>query len=384
MTCFLGGNLFQISSKIGWIGKVARAIAVVPPHLSQNIKKSPLFFAHTIRQNVHMIKRLHTILNQIRQTSIAVIGDVILDEYLIGTTTRLSREAPVPVLEFASRKLIAGGAGNPSANLSALGAKVYQIGVVGDDEFASSLRHILSENAIDVGGIITDKDRPTTVKTRIMAQMGLRFPQQVARLDRLSRIAISDTIQNQLIGALSGQLSTINAVLCSDYHGGLLMSALVDKIRNLAEGKWLTADAQGELDKYRGFDVVKCNADEAQTALGISLANHDDFAHAAQTLQKRLELRGGMIITRGGDGMTIAQADGAIHHIPAPHVTDVYDTVGAGDTTIAMLTGALCAGASYLEAGKLANIASGLVVRRVGNYAPPPSEIIAELDLNEG
>lgn len=331
-----------------------------------------------------MIKRLHTILNQIQQTNIAVIGDVILDEYLIGTTTRLSREAPVPVLEFASRKLIAGGAGNPSANLSALGAKVYQIGVVGDDEFAESLRHILRDQNMDITGIITDSSRPTTVKTRIMAQMGLRFPQQVARLDRLSRQPISDEIQARLITHIRAQLSHLNAVLCSDYHGGLLTSALVEHIRKLADDKLLTADAQGELDKYRGFDVVKCNADEAQTVLGMTLSSHDDFAHASKMLLHRLNLRGGMVITRGGDGMTIAHITGDVYHIPAPHVTDVYDTVGAGDTTIAMLTGALCTGATYFEAGKLANIASGLVVRRVGNYAPPPSEIMNELDSDEG
>jgi rfaE bifunctional protein kinase chain/domain len=320
-----------------------------------------------------------TILKKISTSHIMVIGDVILDEYLIGNSTRISREAPVPVLEFASRKLIAGGAGNPSANLVALGAHVAQIGVVGDDDFAQNLRHILQAEKIDITGILTDPTRPTTVKTRIMAQMGLRFPQQVARLDRLSREPISESIENSLMGVISAHMPRMNAVLCSDYHGGLLTSSLVDKIRTSAGDKWLTADAQGQLDKYHGFDVVKCNADEAQSALGMSLSTHDDFAHAAKTLVHRLGLRGGMVITRGGDGMTIAEAGGEVHHIRAPHVTDVYDTVGAGDTAIAMLTGALCAGATYPQAGKLANIASGLVVRRVGNYAPSPQEIIDEL-----
>ncbi|MDX2077027.1 MAG: bifunctional ADP-heptose synthase [bacterium] len=318
------------------------------------------------------------ILEKISTSHIMVIGDVILDEYLIGNSTRLSREAPVPVLEFTSRKLIAGGAGNPSANLSALGAHVYQIGVVGGDEFASPLRQILQDEKIDISGIITDPTRPTTVKTRIMAQMGLRFPQQVARLDRLSRKPVSDDIETTLMGVIADKLPQMNAILCSDYHGGLLTPSLVEKIRMSGGDKLLTADAQGELDKYRGFDVVKCNADEAQSALGGVLSTHDDFAHAAKTLQNRLNLRGGMVITRGGDGMTIAQATGEVHHIPAPAVTDVYDTVGAGDTAIALLTGALCVGGTYLQAGKLANIASGLVVRRVGNYAPSAQEIITE------
>ena len=330
-----------------------------------------------------MTKHLHTILHQIKNSHIAVIGDVILDEYLIGNATRMSREAPVPVLEFTSRKLIAGGAGNPSANLAVLGADVYQIGVVGDDEFAPALKQILTDKNIHIGGIITDTSRPTTVKTRIMAQMGLRFPQQVARLDRLSRQPISETIQTAIVNFISAQLPYLHAVLCSDYHGGLLTSALVDSIRTIARDKILTADAQGELTKYHNFDVVKCNADEAQNALGISLKTDPDFARAAQALHQSLNLRGAMVITRGGDGMTIAQANGEHHHIPAPHVTDVYDTVGAGDTTIAVLTGALCVGANYTQAGMLANIASGLVVRRVGNYTPSIAEIIAELDQDE-
>jgi rfaE bifunctional protein kinase chain/domain len=330
-----------------------------------------------------MNEQLHTILHHIKNSHIAVIGDVIVDEYLIGNATRISREAPVPVLEFASRKLIVGGASNPSANLATLGAQVSQMGVVGDDDFASALRQLLTEKTIDIRGIITDSTRPTTVKTRIMAQMGLRFPQQVARLDRLSRQPISPTIQNAIIGQLSAQLASIHAVLCSDYHGGLLTPALVDAIRDIAGDKLLTADAQGEFDKYHGFDVVKCNADEAQHALALSLETDTDFAHAASRLCQSLNLRGGMVITRGGDGMTIAQATGEVHHIPAPHVTDVYDTVGAGDTTIALLTGTLCAGATYPQAGLLANIASGLVVRRVGNYTPSVAEIIAELDRDE-
>jgi len=321
----------------------------------------------------------YALVKKISTSHIMVIGDVILDEYLIGNSTRISREAPVPVLEFALRKLIAGGAGNPSANLVALGARVAQIGVVGEDDFAENLRHILQAENIDISGILTDPTRPTTVKTRIMAQMGLRFPQQVARLDRLSREPISDSIENALMGVILVHMPHMNAVLCSDYHGGLLTPSLVDKIRAGAGDKLLTADAQGQLDKYHGFDVVKCNADEAQSALGLSLSAHDDFAHAAKTLVNRLGLRGGMVITRGGDGMTIAQAGGEVHHIRAPHVTDVYDTVGAGDTAIALLTGALCVGATYPQAGKLANIASGLVVRRVGNYAPSPQEIIDEL-----
>lgn len=304
-----------------------------------------------------------------------VIGDVILDEYLIGQATRMSREAPVPVLEFESRRLIPGGAANPAVNIAALGAQALQVGVIGADDFGTQLCDLLNGHHINTDGIVTDPDRPTTVKTRIMAQMGLRFPQQVARLDRLSRDPVPQEIEGQLCAFVETHLDKIDALLFSDYHGGLLTSSLINQLRDKAEGHLLTADAQGELDKYVGFHVVKCNADEARKALERPLHSDADFAQAATELREKLNLQGGMVITRGGDGATVSQADGKTFHSPAPAVTDVYDTVGAGDTAIAVLTLALSAGGDYAQAAALANYASGLVVRRVGNYAPSADEL---------
>jgi rfaE bifunctional protein kinase chain/domain len=308
---------------------------------------------------------------------ILVIGDVILDEYLIGKTTRLSREAPVPVLEFESRQLIPGGAANPAANIVALGSTAIQIGVIGEDPAASHLRRILQERGIHTDSLLVDTSRPTTVKMRIMAQMGLRFPQQVARLDTLSRDPISESVEEQISASIEKQLNGINAVLLSDYHTGLLTPSLIKRIRQLAQnaGVLLTADSQGELDKYTGFELVKCNADDARDYLRRPLDTDADFADAAQELYQTLQLTGGMVITRGGEGATIATSNGKAFHCPAPAVTDVYDTVGAGDTAIAVLTLAVSAGASCIEATVLANYASGLVVRRVGNYAPKPDEL---------
>jgi bifunctional ADP-heptose synthase (sugar kinase/adenylyltransferase) len=157
----------------------------------------------------------------------------------------------------------------------------------------------------------------------------------------------------------------------------MLTPFLVEHIRNIATAHnvLLTADAQGNFDKYSGFALVKCNAAEASIALEHDLDTDDDFADAAKTLCKKLALTGGMVITRGGDGATLATADDDVHQCPAPSVTDVFDTVGAGDTAIAVITLALCSGATYPDAVTLANYASGLVVRRVGNYAPPPHEL---------
>lgn len=308
---------------------------------------------------------------------VLVVGDVFLDEYLIGRATRLSREAPVPVLEFESRQLIPGGAANPAANIVALGSTAVQVGVIGSDTAATTLRQVLQARGIDTRHLVVDSGRPTTVKTRILAQMGLRFPQQVARLDVLSREPLAAAVERQVRAAIDQQIGAVEAVLLSDYHVGLLKPGLVASIRKLAlaAGALLAADAQGELDKYAGFAVVKCNADEARSYLRRDLRGDGDFADAAQTLCRALKLTGGMVITRGADGATVATAGGQAAHCPAPAVTDVFDVVGAGDTAIAVITLAAAAGAPYVTAAALANYASGLVVRRVGNYAPTPAEL---------
>jgi D-glycero-beta-D-manno-heptose-7-phosphate kinase len=310
---------------------------------------------------------------------VLVIGDLILDEYLTGTATRMSREAPIPVLEFEARRLIPGGAANPAANIAALGSRTFQIGVVGADEPGQQLTELLAARGIDTGGLIIDPQMTTTVKTRIMAQMGLRFPQQVARLDRVARRTPNGELQARIVEHIQGRIDSVAAVLFSDYHVGLITPGLIEAVRGAAGDALLTADAQGELIKYTGFDLVKCNADEARQHLRRELTSHDDFAQAAAELVRELRLRGAMVITRGAAGATLATADGPTAHCPAPAVSDVYDTVGAGDTAIAVLTLAVIAGASYAEAAALANYASGLVVRRVGNHAPTPDELIHAL-----
>lgn len=326
-----------------------------------------------------MNEHLTPLISRLAHHRIIVIGDLILDEYLTGTAARLSREAPIPVLEFESRRIIPGGAANPAANIAALGSHALQVGVTGSDEFAESLKNLLAERGIDTSGVLTDSDRPTTVKTRIMAHMGLRFPQQVARMDRLSRQPISQHIEQHIVEYVCRSQSASEAILFSDYHGGLITPPLVRLIRESAKNLILAADAQGELDKYHGFTLMKCNADEARAYLRRPLTTNTDFEAAAQEICETLELSGAMVITRGADGATLATTTGETAHCPAPAVTDVYDTVGAGDTAVAVLTLAVCSGASYQDAVILANYASGIVVRRVGNYAPTPEELIAAI-----
>jgi rfaE bifunctional protein kinase chain/domain len=306
---------------------------------------------------------------------ILVIGDVILDEYITGSTTRLSREAPIPVLEFESRQIIPGGAANPAVNITALGSTALQLGLIGADAAGDTLRESLQSQGIDPAHLVIDPDRPTTVKLRILAQMGLRFPQQVARLDTLSREPVNGKIATEMLQRYDALLPSVDAVLVSDYHGGLLTPSLVQAIREHSKGTLLTVDAQGQLDKYRGYGVVKCNAADAESHLSRDLNTDADFAAAARELLDTLQVTRAVVITRGREGATLASVAGPVRHCPAATVHDVYDVVGAGDTAIAVLTLALAAGADDEAALTLANYASGIVIQRVGNYSPSPEEL---------
>ena len=308
--------------------------------------------------------------------TVLVIGDVMLDEYVTGKPTRMSREAPVPVLELESRRYIAGGSANPAANIVSFGSRAIQVGVIGEDDAGTRLVQILEDQGIDAGGLIRCADRPTTVKTRILAQMGLRFPQQVTRIDTLTRRAIDEDTESQIVAFAESRIDTLDAVLLSHYHGGLLTPALVQKVRDLCRqsGVLISADVQGKFATFGGLDVIKCNADDAQRYLNQELTSDDDFSRAAVELSGALEISRAAIITRGSDGATVA-CDGEIQHCPAPSVSDVFDTVGAGDTAIATTTLAMAGGAAAADAVMLANFASGIVVRHPGNYAPTPAEL---------
>lgn len=318
-----------------------------------------------------------TLIQGFAQQQIAVIGDVILDEYLIGTATRMSREAPIPVLELTERRFIAGGAANPSANITALGARAVQISVIGQDAAGDQLRAALVAQAIDDSGLIVMSGRATPVKTRIMAQMGLRFPQQVARIDTLPASDPDTDTRHALTQQVQHAVTQVGALLFSDYRGGVLNQAWIQHLRHHTSAVLLTADTQGNLAHYDGFNLVKCNAADMQTILGRLLTDESDYEQALRGLAADLHLEA-LVVTRGPDGASL-YSDGQYARLAAPEIRDVFDTVGAGDTFIAVATLARLAGAGWTQAVQLANIASGIVIQHVGNYTPTQTELMAAL-----
>ncbi|MBA3945545.1 MAG: ribokinase [Herpetosiphonaceae bacterium] len=317
-------------------------------------------------------------LQQLTQPRVLVVGDVVLDEYLFGTATRLSREAPIPVLEFERRLVLPGGAANPAHNIAALGAPVMLGSVVGDDPEGRQLLDLLTTAGVEPRCVLIDPTRPTTVKTRIVTEGLLRFPQQIARIDRISRTPIHPRIGASLGALLCNEAVCVEAVLCSDYLSGLLTPELVAQL--IAECRahkvLVTVDAQGELAKYRGASLLRCNNHEAQHHLGRTLLSEDDFRDACEAMLHELEVEL-LIVTRGSAGLSIRGHDLPYTHIPSRRV-EVADTTGAGDTFIAVMTLALAAGWQPVEAADLANHAAGLVVRRFGNAVLTLADLLTE------
>ncbi len=328
-----------------------------------------------------MAAKLKNSVERLAQKTVLVVGDVILDEYITGRATRMSREAPVPVLELESTRYIAGGAANPAANIVALGSRAMQIGAIGADNNGARLLRVLDDRGIDSAGVITCADRPTTVKTRVMAQMGLRFPQQVTRIDTIMREPIAASAEAQIVDFARKIIGALDAVLLSQYHGGLLTPTLLKRIRELCQQRsvLLTADVQGKFARFAEVDVVKCNAADAARQLNRELATDADFRAAADSLHRQFAVRRATIVTMGNRGAALATAAGTTI-CPSPVVSDVFDTVGAGDTAIAVITLALAAGLDAEQSVLLSNHASGIVVRHLGNYAPSPAELLGSMN----
>jgi rfaE bifunctional protein kinase chain/domain len=315
-------------------------------------------------------------LPRLRGRRIVVVGDVFLDEYVVGRATRLSREAPIPVLEFERRFYLPGGAANPSSNVVALGGVARQVGVVGDDEAGQQLLQQLRDAGIDATGVVTDPSRPTTTKTRIVAQGTLRFPQQLARIDHLHRRPVGEDVEGTLIGHLETLVPQADAVLVSDYRTGVVSEAVVAAVLDVARrhDRLVTVDSQGNLHKFHAFDLVKCNQAEAQAVTGRTLSTEDDLRRAGETLLEELGAQA-VVITRGSEGMSLIGTTQEYAHLPAANRSEVFDVTGAGDTVIAVLTLALAAGVDLLAAARLANYAAGLVVRKLGNATATPEEL---------
>ncbi|MCC7105780.1 MAG: hypothetical protein IT307_11610 [Chloroflexi bacterium] len=309
---------------------------------------------------------------------VAVVGDLLLDEYLVGRPTRISREAPVMILEFARQFYRPGGAANPATNIRALGSWATVIGVTGDDSLADCLLAELQAAGLESRCIVRREQSATPLKTRILAEDGASR-QHIVRFDRSAPPPDAETRQH-LVASLREAAQQADAVLLSDYRAGAIAEEVVVAARELAErGMLVTVDSQGSLDAFAGLSLLKCNLAEAERCVGRSLPDEASVEAAGVEIMRRLQPRH-LVITRGLQGLSAFEPDRPVVHLPATNRTEVFDVTGAGDTVIAVLTLALVAGCSLVEAARLANAAAGIVVRRLGVATVTPEELTTALE----
>lgn len=304
---------------------------------------------------------------------ILVVGDIIVDEYLIGRATRLSREAAVPVLERTRHEFILGGAANPAVGITALGGKATLVGVVGKkDEMVVRLMALLRARKIRKG-LLIDRSRPTTVKTRLLAEGGFVNAQHLARIDHLSREPLDATLTEELLQMVAPLASRHQALVVSDYKNGVVTPHLIEGLHAIKAAKRLPllVDSQGDLEQFRHFDLLKCNRAEAEAFLGDNLTPEQRPA-ALAAIRERCAA-GAVVVTLGAEGIAWCDEQG-YGFFTAPRA-DVYDVTGAGDTVIAVLALACIAGLPLAEGCRLAAHAAALTVRFMGNYAPTREEL---------
>lgn len=308
------------------------------------------------------IDNLDEILQNFRFKKIAVVGDLMLDEYIVGDVERISPEAPVPVVNVRSEFSVMGGAANVINNLKELGAKVYCLGVIGDDEYGKKIRTELKQKDINLDGLLIDTERPTTTKKRVIAHN-----QQLLRLDWEKKISISSSLEEKIIKKFCNVIQEVDAVIFSDYDKGVLTQKVAERLIKICNdnSKIVIVDPKPMNAKnYTGATSMTPNLKEAMKFGGVSEINSEkEFIKLGEKIVKDLKLSN-LVITRSEQGMSIFE-NGQIFNIPTV-AREVYDVTGAGDTVISVFTLCKLAGTSFVDAARIANISAGIVVSKVG------------------
>ena len=330
-------------------------------------------------------KRLQHILARFPQQRILVVGDVMLDRFLWGKVSRISPEAPVPVVEINRESLFPGGGANVARNLRALGASVSILGVLGDDDTGENLRDLLDQQRVDTDGLVVDSNRPTTLKTRIVAH-----GQQVVRFDRETCADLPPEIERRMLEHFDSRLDNVSAVIFEDYAKGVLSQKLLNAMQRLAHRACMITAADPNSRsriRYSGLTAVTPNRSEAFAAVGLppvepmeDVLRDEALLRVGQALLRTWKPRN-LLVTLGEHGMCLFRPGKKPHHIPTV-AREVFDVSGAGDTVIATLVLALAARADAVDAAEISNHAAGVVVGKVGTATCSPEELVASFLRN--
>ncbi|MFQ3675181.1 MAG: D-glycero-beta-D-manno-heptose-7-phosphate kinase [Endomicrobiia bacterium] len=319
------------------------------------------------------IKHWFEIIEKFSSKQILVVGDIMMDRFVWGNVERISPEAPVPVVEVVKETEHSGGCGNVARNIVSLGGKCIVVSVIGSDAVGERLRQIMVNSNVDVSGIFREDNRPTIVKTRIIAHN-----QQMVRIDRESKSQISGSVLEKVEDFIKKTAKTVDAILISDYGKGMITKKLLKKCINLAHKYDIPISVDPKIEHfmdYKKVTVITPNTNEA--TLGMRLhkkpQTEEEVCALGEKIIKKLKSEA-VVITRGEKGMSLFQKNKKVYNIPT-RAREVYDVTGAGDTVIATLTLALSAGASMATGCEIANYAAGVVVGKVGTATVTAKEL---------
>ena len=326
-------------------------------------------------------EKLQKLVKKLAKPKVLVIGDMALDEMVYGDTERISREAPVLILQHTHTNYILGGASNSAHNVSEVNkGKVSVIGIVGEDYQAEDLKNAFKKANINCDSLIVDKERKTITKTRISGACSQSVTQQIVRIDRQTNAPVSKETESKIISEAEKLIPQNDVVILSDYHIGTLTDNVIKAVIKTAKkhNKTVIADAQKDLDKYKGVTSMTPNLPDTQKHVGYYCKSKEDFIKAGNQLIKETGAQS-ILITCGSDGMVVIEKGNKYTHIPVFNKSKVFDVTGAGDTVTAIYSLALSAGADPVSAAIIGNIAAGIVVKQFGCATTTIDEILSSI-----
>lgn len=324
------------------------------------------------------MKELEDVIARFKGTGVLVIGDLMIDEFIWGRVSRISPEAPVPVVDVERITFTPGGAGNVINNIHALGSKVYPSGVIGNDGTGKKLLSDLTSKNIEIDGIVIDENRPTTLKSRVVAHS-----QQVVRIDREKRENIEEWVCLQILNYARLVIDKIRAIAISDYGKGVINARLLGEVISLGKKNnipIIVDPKESHFLNYKGITVMTPNHHEAEILVRKKISDEESLIAIGKEILSTINSEA-VLITCGEKGMSLFEKNGSITNIPT-EAKDVYDITGAGDTVVSVLSLALGSGASMEVAARLANSAAGIVVGKLGTATVTTNELLAKIKKN--
>lgn len=326
--------------------------------------------------------KLISCIKNLNKPKVLVIGDLALDEMIYGDTERISREAPVLILQHTHTKLILGGASNAAHNASTLNnGQVAVIGVVGEDYQAEQLISTFNEAKVDTKYLVKDKNRKTITKTRISGSCSQSVTQQIVRIDRQTNAVVSEETEKKLIEQMEIAIPKYDVIILSNYHIGTLSQNVIDKAIELANknNKIIVVDAQKDLDKYKNITSMTPNLPDTQRFVGFYVKDEKTMNEAGKKLLEASNAKS-VLVTCGSEGMVVFDSNGTISKIPVFNKSEVFDVTGAGDTVTAVFAMALASCEDPKYAAIVGNIAASIVVKQFGCATTTIEEILKNLE----